>query len=243
MATYSSRLRRTEFPAGLSGGLSAIRLPLRRGILFGLIFLGALLAFESFNYGTTEFALRDLLGELSFAGIRWATILAVAFCGMDFAGIARIFTPEHQDGQPAEVWYLLGAWFLAATMNATLTWWAVSLALIRHQGLGNEVLGRQTLLSAVPIFVAVLVWLIRILMIGTITMTGERIFSQRDRQGTTQPDRDEGASSATAQTAATSKDTGGPSSGSRQQELTLVRRGGNQGPSQRPLAASPASRR
>src|SRR3990170_6471374 len=186
MSTYSSRLRPSEFASGLGGSVSGIRfrLPLRRGLLFGMIFLGALLAFESFNYGTTEFALRDLLGELSFAGLRWSTILALAFCGMDFAGIARIFTPESSDGKPAEAWYLIGAWFLAATMNATLTWWAVSLALIGHQGLGNEVLGRQALLNAVPTFVAVLVWLIRILMIGTITMAGDRIFSQRDASET-----------------------------------------------------------
>ncbi|GAF95342.1 unnamed protein product, partial [marine sediment metagenome] len=41
---------------------------------------GALVAFEIFNYGTTEFALGDLLGDLGFAGIRWSTILALAFC-------------------------------------------------------------------------------------------------------------------------------------------------------------------
>jgi hypothetical protein len=66
---------------------------------------------------------------------------------------------------------LLGAWLLAATMNAVLTWWAVSLALLSHNGLGNEILGRDALLSSVPLFVAVLVWLIRVLMIGTFTMT------------------------------------------------------------------------
>jgi hypothetical protein len=240
MATYSSRLRRTEFPAGVSSRLSSFRLPLRRGVLFGLIFLAAMLAFESFNYGTTEFALGDLLGELSFAGLRWSTILAIAFCGMDFAGITRIFTPEQEDGQPAEVWYLLGAWFLAATMNAILTWWAVSLALVSHQGLGNEVLGRQALLNAVPVFVAVLVWLIRILMIGTITMTGERIFSQRERHDRNRPARSQAPSPVGAHMGSASEDA--PNlSGSRGQELTLVRRGDHQAPSHRPMAARPPS--
>ncbi len=241
MATYSSRLRYSQFPTGLSGRLPSIRLPIRRGVLFGLIFLGAMLAFESFNYGTTEFALGDLLGELSFAGLRWSTILAMAFCGMDFAGIARIFTPEREEGQPAEVWYLLGAWFLAATMNAILTWWAVSLALISHQGLGNEVLGREALLSIVPIFVAVLVWLIRILMIGTITMTGERIFSQRDRLSPARPEQGEPAPATAAQAEHSSRGPAGIS-GDRRQELTLVRRGNHHGPSHRPLASRPPSR-
>src|SRR5205814_2330907 len=34
-----------------------------------------------------------------------------------------------------------------------------------------------TLLAVVPVFVAVMVWLIRILMIGTLSMAGERLFS------------------------------------------------------------------
>ena len=70
------------------------KLPIRRGAVFGMILLAALLAFEIFNYSTTDFALTDLLGaNLTFAGMRWATILSLAFCGIDFAGIARLFTP------------------------------------------------------------------------------------------------------------------------------------------------------
>jgi hypothetical protein len=110
-------------------------------------------------------------------GVRWATILAIAFCGMDFAGIARLFVPERGRGEHTEVWYLLAAWFLAATMNAMLTWWGVSLALLNHGGLGNEILGRETLLAVVPVFVSVLVWLIRILLIGLLSMAGDRLFT------------------------------------------------------------------
>jgi hypothetical protein len=110
-----------------------------------------------------------------------ASILAIAFCGIDFAGIARLFTPEEGADEPGEVWYLFGAWLLAATMNAMLTWWGVSLAILNHQTLGNAVIDRNTLLRAVPIFVAVLVWLIRVLIIGTFSVAGDRLFSQGDR--------------------------------------------------------------
>jgi hypothetical protein len=154
------------------------RFSFRRGLAFGLIIISALLAFELFNYSTTEFALSDLLGDLDFAGISWATILALAFCGIDFAGIARLFTPEEGANEPNEVWYLFGAWLLAATMNAMLTWWGVSIALLNHESLGNAVVDRETLLKVVPIFVAILVWLIRVLIIGTFSVAGERLFSQ-----------------------------------------------------------------
>jgi hypothetical protein len=154
------------------------RIGLRRGLAFGLLIVIALLAFEIFNYSTTVFALTDLLGDLKFMGIAWATILAIAFCGIDFAGIARLFTPEEGNSEPTEVWYLFGAWLLAATMNAMLTWWGVSIALLNHESLGNAVVERETLLKVVPIFVAVLVWLIRVLIIGTFSVAGDRLFSQ-----------------------------------------------------------------
>ena len=153
----------------------------RRGLIVGLILVGALAAFESFNFSTTEFALADMLGDLKFSGLRWATILAIAFCGIDFAGLARLFTPDH--GRTAaysmETWYLLGAWFLGATMNAMMTWWAVSLAMMSHE-FGNEILSREQLLAYVPVFVAALVWLTRILIIGTFSVAGERLFAQAE---------------------------------------------------------------
>ena len=158
------------------------RFHIRRGLLFGILIVGALLAFEIFNYSTTDFALRDLLGDLSFLGVRWATILSIAFCGIDFAGIARLFTPEQGRDEPMEVWYLFGAWMLAATMNAMLTWWGVSIALLNHQSLGTAVVDGVTLVKIVPIFVAVMVWLTRVLIIGTLSVAGERIFSQVDIQ-------------------------------------------------------------
>lgn len=155
---------------------------IRRGVVWGSLLLMALVAFEVFNYSTTEFAMADLLGDLRFAGIRWSTILAIAFCGIDFAGIARLFTPEQSGGEANESWYLFAAWLLAATMNATLTWWGVSIAVASHTTLGSSVLPRETLLKAVPVFVALIVWLIRVLIIGTFSVSGERIFSQGERR-------------------------------------------------------------
>jgi hypothetical protein len=141
----------------------------------GIILIVALLAFEIFNFDTTRFALLDLMGDVRFLGLHWATILAIAFCSIDFAGLVHLFTPENLLEERKEVWYLMGAWLLGATMNAMMTWWAVSLTLLNHN-LGNEVLSREQLLFYVPIFVAVLVWLTRILFIGAFTVAGNHLF-------------------------------------------------------------------
>ena len=150
-----------------------------RKVVAGVILLIALIAFELFNFDTTRYALDNLLGEVSFAGLRWATILAIAFCAIDFAGLTRLFTPERGRQEPTAVWYLMGAWLIGATMNAVMTWWAVSLTLLSHE-FGNEVLSREQLLQWVPFFVATLVWLTRILFIGAFSVAGEYIFDVGD---------------------------------------------------------------
>jgi hypothetical protein len=139
--------------------------------------------------------LRDVLGDLAFGSFRWATILAIAFCGIDFAGIARIFTPEQGRDEPAEVYYLFGAWLLAAGFNATLTWWGVSVAIVSHNSLGSDaVMSSATLTKVVPIFVAAMVWLIRVLIIGTFSLAGDRLFTTANQQAYTSQSRS-GASS------------------------------------------------
>ncbi len=171
----------------------AINLNFPKSTIIGLFLIVALFAFEIFNFDTTRYALHNLMGEVSFLGLRWAGILAVAFCAIDFAGLARLFTPEQGREEPNAVWYLMGAWLLGATMNALMTWWAISLTLLSHD-FGNEVLSREQLLQVVPIFVATLVWLTRILFIGAFSVAGEYIFAldrlpkrARDQQQSTRP--------------------------------------------------------
>lgn len=163
------------------------RIPRQQVIAF--LLAGALLAFEVFNFDTTKFALGDLLGTTNFYGVSWAAILAFAFCSIDFAGLIKIFTPQTGENEPTETWYLMGAWLLGATMNAMMTWYAVSL-ILAQQPLESEVLSREQLLIYAPIFVAVLVWLTRILFIGSLSVAGEQIFNSQDhRRPTTRPQR------------------------------------------------------
>lgn len=154
------------------------RIMTQRGLLIGMILAAALVGFEMFNYSTTEVALRDLLGDLKILGFSWATVLTVAFCGIDFAGIARLFIPE--EGQPSanENWFLFGAWLLAATMNAVLTWWGISLGLVHRLPEATAFIDPKTITGIVPVFVALMVWVTRILLIGSFSIAGARLFSE-----------------------------------------------------------------
>ena len=152
-----------------------IRLPERGASFLGLI-VGATVLFVIFNYSTTEHALGDVMGGLRFLSIPWATLLALAFCGIDFAGIARLFSPEDREGQgKVEGIYLLAAWLLAGAINAAMTWWAVTVALLGQPNLGNELVSRQDLVLYMPILVAGAVWMIRILLIGMLSLSGGKL--------------------------------------------------------------------
>jgi hypothetical protein len=163
-----------------------IRLP-RRGVSFLALIAGATVLFEAFNFSTTEHALGSVLGGLNFLGISWSIILALAFCGIDFAGIARLFAPEERADERVEGIYLLAAWLLAGAINAAMTWWAVTDALLKQPILGNELVSRQDLLFYVPILVAGAVWLIRVLLIGTLTLSGGKAGGRKDRSAGNKP--------------------------------------------------------
>jgi len=174
---------------------SLSRSNIRSNTVYGIIILLAMFAFEAFNYGTTNYALKDLLGDLRFAGIPWATLMALAFCGIDFAGIARLITTNGREENPKASWYLFGAWLLAGTFNAILTWWGVSIAISNHTTLSAALLSTQSLTKIVPIMVAIMVWIIRICIIGSLSSalekinTGNRRSQVSTRQNTSTPQR------------------------------------------------------
>lgn len=146
----------------------------------GFLLAAALVAFEIFNFKATQFALVDLLGGESFAGIRWATILAIAFCAIDVAALLRFFALGQSRGSDLEAWYLMGAWLLGATMNAFMAWWAVSVTLL-YLGPNSGFLSQLPLLETLPIVVAVLVWLTRLLFIGALSVAAGYLFAGQSR--------------------------------------------------------------
>ncbi len=151
----------------------------KRSQALGLLIIGAFIAFEVFNFSTTDFALRDILGDLKFLGLRWSTMLALAFCAIDFAGLAKLFTPESNKGMVKETWFLFAAWLLAAIMNAILTWWGVSVAFVNNLSLGATIISYQTMLRVIPVFVAVMVWLVRVLVISSLSLSANALLGTK----------------------------------------------------------------
>lgn len=145
-----------------------------RGVIIGLVLALTLFGFELFNYETNRYALQDLLGTVHIWGLQWAAILAIAFGSIDLVGLIRLFMPEQGWDEPKEFWLLVGAWFLGAAMNTWLTWYAISLTMMR-QPVGGTILSREAMLLYTPIMIALLLLLIRILFIGTIAKTVNRL--------------------------------------------------------------------
>lgn len=149
----------------------------RQRSAFLIVLVAILGGFELFNLASTDFALTDLLGGASFAGLRWATLLAVAFCAIDLAGLIRLFGFERGEKWSLESIYLTAAWLLGATANAVMTWWAVTLAMLDSTP-GNAIVARATLLTWVPIAIAGFVWLTRLLVIGAFAMQGAELWQR-----------------------------------------------------------------
>ena len=61
-------------------------------------------------------------------------------------------------------------------MNAILTWWGVSMAVLSHPIQSSSILDTATITRIIPIFVALMVWVIRIMAIGTVATAGSDIF-------------------------------------------------------------------
>ena len=140
------------------------------GASFFLLLL-ILAALEMFNFSTTEFALEDLLGQIGIGPTSWATILASAVCGMNLIGIYHLVKNSDYKSTTPEGWFLFAAWILAAVMNTALTWWGISLAIYNHPVNSVLVVDPMTIVTVIPIFVAIIVLLLRILLIGNLAGT------------------------------------------------------------------------
>ena len=161
----------------------------RKTAVIATIITLAVIGFELFNFDTTRFALAAVMRGHTFAGLGWATVLALAFCSLDLAGLVRVFTLEPAAKQTSlELWLMTAAWLLGATLNAAMTWYAMAL-LIAPLGadIGAALFSHAQMLHAAPLLIATLVWLTRILLISSVTLTLERFMQNQAAATTTAP--------------------------------------------------------
>jgi len=147
----------------------------KASVLIAILVVG-LAAFEMFNLDSTRFALAHLMANQRLWGLEWALVLALAFGSIDFAGLARILTPAATwEEEPREVWFLTGAWLLGATMNAVMTWYAMVVLIAPHSAqVGAGVVSQTAVLDIAPVFIALMVWLTRVLLISSLALALER---------------------------------------------------------------------
>ncbi len=147
----------------------------KASVLIAILVVG-LAAFEVFNLDSTRFALAHLMANQRLWGLEWALVLALAFGSIDFAGLARILTPAATwEEEPREVWFLTGAWLLGATMNAVMTWYAMVVLIAPHSAqVGAGVVSQTAVLNIAPVFIALMVWLTRVLLISSLALALER---------------------------------------------------------------------
>lgn len=143
-----------------------------RGALFvGMLFV-ALLCFMAFNYLSTLETLKHILGA-EFMVYAFAFALSV----VDFAGLARIFTPETDTQKEGKLVYLLGAvWVLACLFDVVMTSYWVSYRMsMRENGSAVSALMGEGFYRAIPWIVAFGELTIRIPLVLMVGMYGDQL--------------------------------------------------------------------
>jgi hypothetical protein len=125
-----------------------------------LISIILFLLFELLNFSTTQYALNDILRSSLVA-----SIIAIIFCGIDLLEISMIYRQEKSDDESAFIWYKSGAWFLAASVNAILSWWGISVLMLK----GGIQPDASSLMKLVPICVAGMMLLFRVYVVNAVS--------------------------------------------------------------------------
>ena len=149
-----------------------------RGAAWGMMIIGALLAFEIFNFSTTQFALLDVLGDLSF-GVSAGKHPGNCLCGIDFAALPASSRPNGSD-EPKEIYISLAPGF-GSCFNAMLPGGVFQLHRHHASQYGGAVISTATM-TKLCISRAAMILLIRVLIIGTFSLAGDRLFTTSNQR-------------------------------------------------------------
>jgi len=147
----------------------------RGNVLIGIMLLG-LLCFLFFNFTTTWETMQVLLGDTTSV-----LLFAVAISLVDFAGIARIFTPEDDlRKENAFVLIMLFVWLVAAFADILLTWWWAALMMEQTNAASHLPSGfGNTMLVVFPWAIAFMEFAIRVPLVLMVGQYGERLFRSK----------------------------------------------------------------
>lgn len=146
----------------------------------GIIFL-CLLCFEIFSYSSSYEAIDRLTGMTT-----WATMLAFAFCAVDFAGLAKLVMPEMRNLPEMPLFFLSGAWVLSAIGDTSLTWFVVSTqtsTLTRHILVTAGVLSPKFFTTWLPLLVAVFTWGVQVFLVTRIGAITDKLVTEKEDAG------------------------------------------------------------
>lgn len=130
--------------------------------------LAALVAFELFHLSTTSFALNNLLGPAPHGGMAWSLVLGIAFCAVDIAGILNLAGNSNPAFRfKGRRWFFI-AWVISLVFNIIITWWGLSTAIAIQQVHAGLIIDANLLMQVLPAFLAILLSLVRILIIGAL---------------------------------------------------------------------------
>jgi len=140
-----------------------------------LTMLVCMAAFEIINFAITSLAFRSLLSRYTVLVLDSATWLATVVCCVDIIGILYLFLlfpgPSHNIVKRR----LFSVWLLVTGLNSWLLWLGIGQAIVVHQAQTDLVINAGIMVHIIPAFIVCLVWLIRILLIGSFSRPQEII--------------------------------------------------------------------
>ena len=131
-----------------------------RRFIKGIVLAISLFAFEVFNYDTTHMALVNWFAQANPASVNK---IVWAFCLLDLMRLTQFFGIKHSA-------FIQKIWLFGVGVNALFTWYNARMTVWQYD-FGHVVLRRQQVVLYVPIFIALLVFLTRVLFVEALVAT------------------------------------------------------------------------
>lgn len=132
-------------------------------------------ALELVNWTTSEGALLLFLGRTQVIGLYIASLLALAFCGVDLLCLWRITTPAARaEDESKTVVLMLVMWVVGTLLNAVLTYFSLKHTMSQTTAWQSDIWQGFNPLDVLPVALAGGVWVTRVSLIWTLASELDR---------------------------------------------------------------------